>query len=88
VGVPAGRIKTVAEVCESEHLKARGMIVKLPHPTAEQVTVLGIPVRLHGTPGAADMAPPLLGQHTDEILKSALGMKPAAIARLRRDAVI
>ena len=88
VGVPAGRIKTVAEVCESEHLKARGMIVKLPHPTAKEVTVLGVPIRLHSTPGAADIAPPLLGQHTDEILTSVLGMKPAAIARLRQDAVI
>jgi len=88
VGVPAGRIKTVAEVCESEHLKARGMIVKLPHPTAKEVTVLGVPIRLHSTPGAADIPPPLLGQHTDEVLTSVLGMKPAAIARLRQDAVI
>ena len=34
VGIPAGLIKSVAEVCESEHLKARGMIVTLPHPAA------------------------------------------------------
>lgn len=88
VGVPAGRIKTVAEVCESEHLKARGMIVKLPHPTADEVTVLGVPIRLHSTPGAADTAPPLLGQHTDDILTSVLGLKPVAIARLRQGAVI
>jgi crotonobetainyl-CoA:carnitine CoA-transferase CaiB-like acyl-CoA transferase len=88
VGVPAGRIKTVAEVCESEHLKARGMIVTLAHPTAQRVTTLGVPVRLHATPGAAEIAPPLHGQHTDEILRSVLGMKPAAIAQLRRDGVI
>ena len=37
-GVPAGRIKTVAEVCESEHLKARGMAVSLDHPTAGALT--------------------------------------------------
>lgn len=88
VGVPAGRIKTVAEVCESDHLKARGMIVKLPHPTANEITVLGVPIRLHSTPGAADIPPPLLGQHTDEVLKSVLGMKPAAIAQLRQAGVI
>ena len=88
VGVPAGRIKTVAEVCESEHLKARGMIVRLPHPTAKQVTMLGVPIRLHATPGAADTAPPLLGQHTDAILRSVLGLKPKAIAQLRRDGAI
>ena len=88
VGVPAGRIRTVAEVCESEHLKARGMVVKLPHPTAKQVTVLGVPIRLHATPGAADAPPPLLGQHTDEILRTELKFKPAAIAKLRTDGVI
>jgi crotonobetainyl-CoA:carnitine CoA-transferase CaiB-like acyl-CoA transferase len=37
-GIPAGLIKSVAEVCESEHLKARGMIVSLPHPRAKKVT--------------------------------------------------
>ena len=88
VGVPAGRINTVPEVCESEHLKARGMIVTLPHPTAKQVTVLGVPIRLHATPGAADTPPPLLGQHTEEILGGVLGMKPAAIAKLRAAGVI
>jgi crotonobetainyl-CoA:carnitine CoA-transferase CaiB-like acyl-CoA transferase len=88
VGVPAGRINTVAEVCESEHLKARDMIVTLPHPTAKSVTVLGVPIRLHATPGAADTPPPLLGQHTDEILRTVLGLKPAAIAKLRSEGVI
>jgi crotonobetainyl-CoA:carnitine CoA-transferase CaiB-like acyl-CoA transferase len=88
VGVPAGRINTVAEVCESEHLKARGMIVDLPHPTANHVKVLGVPIRLHATPGAADAPPPLLGQHTDEILRRALKLKRADIAKLRADGVI
>jgi crotonobetainyl-CoA:carnitine CoA-transferase CaiB-like acyl-CoA transferase len=83
-GVPAGRIKSVAEVCESDHLKARGMIVSLPHPTAGRITVMGVPIRLHGTPGAADAAPPVLGQHTDAVLRRVLGLSPAAIGTLRR----
>lgn len=87
-GVPAGRIKSVAEVCESEHLLARGMIVRLPHPTAGHVTVMGVPVRLGATPGAAATAPPLLGQHTDRVLRRVLGMKPGQIARLRRSGVV
>ena len=87
-GVPAGRIKSVAEVCESQHLRARGMIVPLPHPKAGTVTVLGVPVRLSTTPGAVVDPPPLLGQHTDEILSRLLRMSPARIARLRAVGVI
>ena len=87
-GVPAGRIKSVAEVCQSEHLKARGMIVTLPHPKAKQVTVMGVPIRLHTTPGRAASAPPLLGQHTDRVLRSLVGLRPAELARLRRAGVI
>jgi formyl-CoA transferase len=64
------------------------MIVTLPHPTAKQVRMMGVPIRLHGTPGRAKLAPPLLGQHTEAVLKSVLGMKKPAIARLRAAGVI
>jgi formyl-CoA transferase/CoA:oxalate CoA-transferase len=87
-GVPAGRIRTVAEVCESEHLKARDMIVPLRHPKAGPIRVLGVPIRLHRTPGKAAAPPPLLGQHTDAVLRTVLGMKRAAVGRLRRDGVV
>jgi crotonobetainyl-CoA:carnitine CoA-transferase CaiB-like acyl-CoA transferase len=87
-GVPAGRIKTVAEVCESEHLRARGMIVRLPHPSARQVTVMGVPIRLHATPGAVSTAPPRLGQHTERVLRRVLGLSSSAVARLQRAGVV
>ena len=60
-GVPAGKIKTVAEVCESQHLKARGMVVSLPHPKAGAVTMMGVPIRLGDTPGAATIRPAAAG---------------------------
>ncbi len=87
-GVSAGRIKPVAEVCESAHLKARGMIVALPHPKAGTVTVFGVPIRLWTTPGAVVAPPPLLGQHTEEILTRLLKMSRAKIARLRAAGVV
>ena len=87
-GVPAGRIKTVAEVCESAHLRARGMMVSLPHPKAGTITVMGVPVRLHDTPGAAAMAPPLLGQHTEEILTGLLRMPKRRVEQLRAAGVV
>jgi crotonobetainyl-CoA:carnitine CoA-transferase CaiB-like acyl-CoA transferase len=82
-GVPAGRIRTVAEVCESDHLRARGMIVNLPHPAAGGLTVMGVPIRLHATPGAVAEPPPLLGQHTESVLRSVLGLSRRAVADLR-----
>ena len=87
-GVPAGRIKTVAEVCDSEHLRARGMFVSLNHPKAGAVTAMGVPIRLWDTPGAAQAPAPLLGQHTDEILTGLLRIPRAKVAKLRADSVV
>jgi crotonobetainyl-CoA:carnitine CoA-transferase CaiB-like acyl-CoA transferase len=87
-GVPAGKIKTVAEVCESPHLEARGMIVKLPHPKAGSVTVMGVPVRLWDTPGAVASPPPLLGEHTEEVLTRLLRIPKAKVEKLRAAGVV
>ena len=87
-GVPAGRIKTVAEVCESDHLRARGMFVHLAHPKAGAVTAMGVPIRLWNTPGAAQAPPPLLGQHTDEILTGLLRMPRSKVEKLRAVGVV
>jgi crotonobetainyl-CoA:carnitine CoA-transferase CaiB-like acyl-CoA transferase len=87
-GVPAGRIKSVPEVCESEHLRARGMIASLPHETAGEVTVVGIPVRLHATPGALVLPPPRLGEHTDEILRRVARVPARQIPHLRASGVV
>jgi crotonobetainyl-CoA:carnitine CoA-transferase CaiB-like acyl-CoA transferase len=87
-GVPAGRIKTVAEVCDSEHLRARGMFVSLNHPKAGAVTAMGVPIRLWDTPGAAQAPAPLLGQHTDEILTGLLRIPRAKVDKLRADSVV
>jgi crotonobetainyl-CoA:carnitine CoA-transferase CaiB-like acyl-CoA transferase len=87
-GVPAGRIKTVAEVCESEHLRARGMFVQLTHPKAGRVTAMGVPIRLWSTPGAAQAPSPLLGEHTDEILTRLLRISRTRIGKLRAAGVV
>jgi len=87
-GVPAGRIKTVAEVCESEHLRVRGMFVRLAHPKAGAVTAMGVPIRLWDTPGAAQAPAPLLGQHTDGILSGLLRIPKSKIDKLRAAGVV
>jgi crotonobetainyl-CoA:carnitine CoA-transferase CaiB-like acyl-CoA transferase len=88
VGVPAGRIRTVPEVCESEHLKARGMVVALPHAKAGTVRMMGVPIRLHGTPGKARSAAPVLGADTDGVLTRVLGLRRVDVTRLRAAGVV
>jgi formyl-CoA transferase len=50
--------------------------------------MMGVPVRLHATPGRAVSAPPRLGQHTDQVLGKILGFRRSEIARLRRNGVV
>jgi crotonobetainyl-CoA:carnitine CoA-transferase CaiB-like acyl-CoA transferase len=88
VGVPAGRIRTVPEVCESEHLRARGMVVALPHAKAGEVKMMGVPIRLHGTPGKARTAAPVLGGDTDAVLTRVLGLCRTDVQRLRKAGVL
>jgi crotonobetainyl-CoA:carnitine CoA-transferase CaiB-like acyl-CoA transferase len=64
------------------------MAVTLPHPKAGSITMMGVPIRLHDTPGAATVAPPLLGEHTEEILTGLLGIPKARVEALRTAGVI
>lgn len=89
LGIPCGRIRTVGEVLEDENLKARKMIVEVPHPTAEggKISLLGNPIKLTDTPGAVTKAPPLFGQHIEEMLTE-LGLTEKEIAELKERKVI
>jgi crotonobetainyl-CoA:carnitine CoA-transferase CaiB-like acyl-CoA transferase len=88
VGVPAGRIRTVPEVCECDHLRARGMLVALPHPKAGTVKMMGVPIRLHRTPGKAKTAAPVLGGDTEAVLTRLLGLRRPEVQRLRKSGVL
>jgi len=87
VGVPCGRINTVAQALDDPQTAARRMVETVAHPTIGELKMLGIPFKFSGTPAAVRRAPPKLGQHTDEILGE-LGMDAAAVARLRAEKVV
>jgi crotonobetainyl-CoA:carnitine CoA-transferase CaiB-like acyl-CoA transferase len=87
-GVPNGPINNVAQVFEEPQVKARGIRLKLDHPVAGTLDSVASPMRFSGTPLAFERAPPLLGQHTDEILRGLLGKSDAELAKLRADGVV
>jgi succinate--hydroxymethylglutarate CoA-transferase len=88
VGVPCGPINTVAEALTDPHTLARELVRTVRHPTAGEIKMVGIPFRLNGTPASIRRAPPLLGQHTDEVLGGELGISAARLAQLRAEKVI
>jgi crotonobetainyl-CoA:carnitine CoA-transferase CaiB-like acyl-CoA transferase len=87
-GVPNGPINDIAQVFAEPQVKARGVRVELEHPIAGKLPMVASPMRFSGTPLEYRLAPPLLGAHTDEILRDLLGRSAAEIAKLRADGVI
>src|SRR5437016_3172991 len=88
VGVPCGRINSVAQALNDPHTAARRMVETAQHPVLGELKLLGIPFKFSDTPASVRHAPPTLGQHTDEILTHDLGLDADSIAQLRRDKVI
>ena len=88
VGVPCGRINSVADALDDPHTAARDMIETVEHSTIGALKMLGIPFKFSGTACSVRRAPPTLGQHNDEILKGELGLDEKAIAELRQAKVI
>ena len=86
-GVPVGPIQTVDQAVQDPQVLARGMIVELDHPTAGPLKVVGCPVRLTRTPPLVRTPPPILGQHTNEVL-AALGFSDDDIASLHHSGVV
>lgn len=87
-GIPCGAVRTVGEVLESDQVRAREMVASLDHPALGPMRTTGIPVKLSATPGAIRTAPPLLGQHTDEVLSTVLGFGPEDVAALRASGAV
>ncbi len=88
VGVPCGPINDIADVFDNPQVKARGLAIDMPHPSAGTVKLVRSPMKLSATPAQAALPPPLLGQHTDEVLRELLGRSDAEIAQLRERGVI
>jgi CoA:oxalate CoA-transferase len=87
-GIPCGPINTVDEVANDPHIGFREMIVSTQHPIAGEVKMAGAPIKMSRTPGAVGAPPPILGEHTDEILQNLLGYSRDNIETLRKKGII
>ncbi len=86
-GVPCGAVLDADEVLSNEHLRGRGMIVDVEHPTRGRMTMLGSPIHLSASPTDVTRAP-LLGEHNAEVYGRLLGLGERDLAALRRDGVL
>ena len=87
-GVPCGPINDLAQVFADPHVQARGLRLDLPHALGSLAPQVASPIRLSATPVEYRLAPPLLGQHTEQVLQSLLGMDQEQISALRAAGVV
>ena len=87
-GVPCGPINNLAQVLSEPQVLAREMVVDVDVPVAGPTKVTGVPIKLSETPGSVRTPPPTLGQHTEEVLESVLGMDEAQRNALRQEGVV
>ncbi len=86
--VPCAPVQTIDQVFKAPQILHREMLVEVDHPTAGSVRMAGIPVKFSTTPASIRLPPPLLGQHSEEVLETWLGMGREEIEDLKRKSVI
>ena len=88
LGVPCGPINRLDQVYADPQVRHRGLKIDVPHPLSGTVPLVANPIRFSRTPVSYGVPPPLLGEHTEEVLRDLLGKTPDEIAGLRAEKVI
>jgi formyl-CoA transferase len=86
--IPVGPINDIPAVLNDPQVKSREMVQEITHPTLGKIKQLGPVARFSKTPAALTAAPPLLGEHTESILRDELGYRDSNIAQLRAEGII
>jgi crotonobetainyl-CoA:carnitine CoA-transferase CaiB-like acyl-CoA transferase len=89
--VPCGAINNLAEVFTDPQIEARGMVTHWPHPLRNDLPLVASPLKLSATPvrtpGRGGLPPPLLGQHTEEVLREVLNYSDLQLLELKNTEV-
>lgn len=86
--IPVAPIRELSKVVTDPQVQAREMIVEVDHPKLKKLKVSGIPMKLSETSGRVELPPPLVGQHTEEILSKLLGYSSEEIRKLKEEEAI
>ena len=86
--VPCGAINNLAEVFADPHIQSRDMVTHWQHPHQSDLRLVSSPLKLSATPVRRDLPPPLLGQHTDAVLRTVLNYPDTKLSELKRSRVI
>jgi formyl-CoA transferase len=86
--IPCGAVNTIDRALADRQTVSRGLVAEVAHPTIGALKLIGSPLKLKHAGQAPMRPPPLLGQHTEEVLRERLGLSSEAIQKLRNDAII
>jgi crotonobetainyl-CoA:carnitine CoA-transferase CaiB-like acyl-CoA transferase len=86
--IPCGPVNNMEHLFADPQVVHRKMIAEIPHPTIGTLRLAGVPLKYSETPGTIRRPPPLLGEHTDEVLTEVLGYSPERLEALRRHGTI
>jgi formyl-CoA transferase len=86
-GIACGMVLDTTEVLADPHLRERGTVFNIDHPTRGRMSMIGCPLRLSDSP-VENRRAPMLGEHTGEVLQELFGYTAEDLARVRRDKVI
>ncbi len=88
IGIPCGPINSIDQVMDDPQVLSREMVIEVEHPTAGSIKMVASPLKIPTAPPVVRLAPPMLGEHSPQILHELLGMDEHSVAKLREAGVV